>query len=99
MMNDKINTLPSKPPSKNFAIRCPRLGHQINFSYCQIENSGIPCFKTLDCWYTYFDVHSFLEDKLSKEDFQKAFVNKGQPKVLSLLELIAKAKANKGKKN
>jgi hypothetical protein len=98
-MNDKTNVLSSKPPSEEFSIRCPRLGHQINFSYCEIENSGIPCFKTLDCWYTYFDVHSFLEDKLSKEDFKKAFVEKGQPKVLSLLDLIEKAKAKKGKKN
>ncbi len=99
-MNDnKADTLPKEPLSEDFEIRCPRLGHQINFSYCEIENSGIPCFKTLDCWYSYFDVHSFLKDKLSKEDFQKAFANKGQPKVLSLLDLIEKAKKKKGKKN
>ena len=98
-MKDKSNVLSPNPPSEDFDIRCPRLGHQINFSYCQIENSGIPCFKTLDCWYTYFDVHQFLEDKLSKEDFKKAFIDKGAPKVLSLLDLIAKAKANKGKKS
>ena len=99
-MNDnKADILPKEPPSKDFEIRCPRLGHQISFSYCEIENSGIPCFKTLDCWYSYFDVQSFLEDKLSKEDFKKTFIDKGQPKVLSLLDLIAKAKANKGKKN
>jgi hypothetical protein len=96
-MNDKVNILPKEPPSKDFAIRCPRLGHQINFVYCRKENSGIPCFKTLDCWYSYFDVQSFLEDKLSKDDFKKAFVEKGQPKVLSLLDLIEKAK--EGKKN
>ena len=98
-MKDKSNVLSPNPPSEDFDIRCPRLGHQINFSYCEIENSGIPCFKTLDCWYNHFDVHKFLEDKLSKEDFQKAFIDKGQPKVLSLLDLIAKAKANKGKKS
>ncbi|MDA3918630.1 MAG: hypothetical protein PF690_16905 [Deltaproteobacteria bacterium] len=98
-MSDKTDTLPKEPPAEDFTIRCPRLGHQINFSYCQIENSGIPCFKTLDCWYTYFDVQSFLEDKLSKDDFKKAFVEKGQPKVLSLLDLIEKAKAKKGKKS
>lgn len=98
-MKDKTNVLSPNPPSEDFDIRCPRLGHQINFSYCEIENSGIPCFKTLDCWYSYFDVQKFLEDKLSKADFQKAFIDKGQPKVLSLLDLIAKAKANKGKKS
>ncbi len=98
-MNDKTNTLPSKPPSKNFAIRCPRLGHQINFEYCRKENNGIPCFKTLDCWYSYFNVHKFLEDKLPEKDFEKAFENSVQPKVLSLLDLIEQAKAKKGKKS
>jgi hypothetical protein len=98
-MSDKTDALSPKPPSENFSIRCPRLGHQINFKYCEIENSGIPCFKALDCWYTYFDVHKFLEDKLSKEDFKKAFIDKGQPKVLSLLDLIEKAKAKKGRKS
>ena len=99
-MNDnKADTLPKEPPSEDFEIRCPRLGHQINFKYCRKENSGLPCFKTLDCWYNYFDVQSFLEDKLSKEDFKKTFISKGPPKVLSLLDLIEKAKAKKGKKN
>jgi hypothetical protein len=98
-MSDKTDALSPKPPSEKFSIRCPRLGHQINFKYCEIENSGIPCFKALDCWYTYFDVHKFLEDKLSKEDFKKAFIDKGQPKVLSLLDLIEKAKAKKGRKS
>ncbi|MCP4673069.1 MAG: hypothetical protein GY857_17390 [Desulfobacula sp.] len=98
-MSDKKDALSPEPPSKDLSIRCPRLGHQINFSYCEIENSGIPCFKTIDCWYSYFDVHSFLKDKLPQEDFKKAFVEKGQPKVLSLLDLIAKAKEKKGKKN
>ena len=98
-MSDKTDALSPEPPSKDFSIRCPRLGHQINFVYCRKENRGIPCFKTLDCWYSYFDVHKFLEEKLSKEDFRKAFEEKGQPKVLSLLDLIEKAKAKKGKKS
>ena len=98
-MDDKNSTpIPKEPPEKDFAIRCPRLGHQINFDYCRKENSGIPCFKTLDCWYSYFDVHSYLKEKLPEGDFEKAFVKKGPPKVLSLLELIERAKAKKGKK-
>lgn len=82
-------------PAENFSIRCPRLGHQINFAYCKCENSGLPCFKTLDCWYTYFDVQTWLQAQLSPEDFKRIFQSQTKPKILSLLDLIEQAKADK----
>jgi hypothetical protein len=97
MTNENMEALSTDPPKDTFQIRCPRLGHQINFPYCRSENNGLPCFKTLDCWYNHFDVHAYLTDKLSKEDFEKAFLNKGKPKVSSLFDLIEQAKTNKGK--
>ncbi|WP_299980082.1 hypothetical protein [Desulfobacula sp.] len=95
--NKSVEALPAEPPKESFNIRCPRLGHQINFPYCRSENSGLPCFKTLDCWHSYFDVHSYLTGKLREEDFQKAFLNKGKPKITSLFDLIEQAKIRKGK--
>jgi hypothetical protein len=29
------------PPEDDYEIRCPRLGHQISFSYCRSENRGL----------------------------------------------------------
>lgn len=87
------------PPEDSVSIRCPRLGHQINFPYCRSENNGLPCFKTLDCWYNHFDVHAYLKDRLTREDFKKSFMEKGKPKVLSLLDLIEQAKKNPGKQD
>lgn len=96
MTKDEKNHLPARnPPPESETVRCPRLGHQVNFAYCEKENRGIPCFKTLDCWYNNFDAHAHLKEKLSENDFQTAFLNKGTPKVLSLLDLIEKAKAQK----
>ncbi len=80
------------PPEKSFEIRCPRLGHQINFSYCRSENNGLPCFKTLDCWHHYFDVHTYLKENMTLEEFNRVFFKKSQPKVFSLLDLIEQAK-------
>ena len=97
-MNKNTDTLLADAPEESFSIRCPRLGHQINFSYCRSENSGLPCFKTLDCWYNHFDVHAYLTDKLTEEDFKRTFSNKGKPKVSSLFDLIEQAKARKGEK-
>lgn len=97
MTTEQNNTpLPKEPPGRNFNIRCPRLGHQINFSYCRSENGGLPCFKTLDCWFHHFDVHAYLKKEMRSQDFEKTFLNKGKPKVLSLLDLIDQARKRKG---
>jgi hypothetical protein len=87
------------PPDDNFMIRCPRLGHQIYFSYCCSENQGLPCFKTIDCWHQHFPVKEHLEQTLTPEEWDKIFNNPPKPKMLSLLELIEKAKTLKSKKN
>lgn len=80
------------PPGDDCDIRCPRLGHQISFSYCRSENQGLPCFKTLDCWYTHFEVEAFLKKELTPEEWKKVFSGPPKPKMLSLVELIEQAK-------
>ena len=80
------------PPGDEYNIRCPRLGHQISFSYCRTENRGLPCFKTLDCWYNHFQVEEFLKEELTPEVWEKVFAGPPKPKMLSLLELIEEAK-------
>lgn len=92
-MNNVIN-----PPEKDFQIRCPRLGHKISFSYCSEENNGLPCHRTLDCWYPYFPVYEFFRQKLTEENWKKAFESEAQPKVSSIVELIERAKKVKAEK-
>jgi len=86
---------PINPPGEDFTIRCPRLGHQIFFSYCVVENYGEPCFKIIDCWYRHFDVETYLKEHLSPEQWDKLVNRPPKPKVLSLLELIEQAKKRK----
>lgn len=81
----------STPPGDEYRIRCPRLGHQVPFSYCRNENRGIPCFKTLDCWYEHFLVGAHLREALTPEQWDEAFSSPPKPKMLSLLELIEQA--------
>jgi len=87
-----------KPPEDTFQIRCPRLGHQIYFSYCRGENSGLPCFKTLDCWHIYFPVHEFLQQELSTDEWQKTFEKPAKSKILSLVEILAQVQKNAAQK-
>ena len=86
------------PPDDDFEIRCPRLGHQISFSYCRAENLGLPCFKTLDCWYSHFLVEEFMRRELTAEEWDKAFCRPTRSKTVSLLELIEQAKKVKKEK-
>ena len=72
-MKDKEEDTNITPPGEDYQIRCPRLGHQIHFHYCRFENKGLPCFKTLDCWYTHFNVEDFLRLELEPKDWEKAF--------------------------
>lgn len=90
---------PSKPPGDDLEIRCPKLGHQIYFSYCVKENQGIPCFRTLDCWFEHFEVEAFLEKELTPAQWKAAFTNPPKPKMTSLLELIEQAKNRQTKES
>jgi hypothetical protein len=80
------------PPGDDYQIRCPRLGHQIAFSYCRSENEGLPCAKTLDCWYPHFLVEGYLRRELSPEEWEQVFSRPRKPKMISLVELIQQAK-------
>jgi hypothetical protein len=80
------------PPNEETMIRCPRLGHQITFSYCRAERGELPCFKTLDCWFEHFDVEGYFRGRLTEAQWEKAFSRSGQNKLMSLLDLIEQAK-------
>ena len=79
------------PPDDSFQIRCPRLGQQIDFSYCRQENMGLPCFKTLDCWHIHFQVVDYLRMELTGADWKETFEKPPIPKIVSLATLIEKA--------
>ncbi len=86
---------PVEPPGDDYKIRCPRLGHQIFFSYCKVENQGGPCYKILDCWHRHFDVEGYLQKELTSEQWDRLVNRPAKPKMLSLIELIEQAKKRK----
>ncbi len=76
-------------------IRCPLLGHPLNFSYCRSANSGRPCRKILDCWFDRFQVQEFVETHFP-EGILEDIAAPPKPKMLSLFELMQKAQATRG---
>ena len=89
-----MSTFSTAPPSDDVQVRCPRLGHQVHFGYCMVENMDRPCFKALDCWHHRFDVVGYFKQTLSGEDFAAAFAQQGRPKMQTLVDLIQQAQKN-----
>lgn len=75
-------------------IRCPMLGHPLNFSYCRSTTSNTPCRKIYNCWFQRIPVQEFMQENFSKEVIEQ-ITAPPKPKVLSLFELIQKAQATK----
>ncbi|MBW1981071.1 MAG: hypothetical protein JRJ12_07600 [Deltaproteobacteria bacterium] len=73
-------------------IRCPKLGHQVNFGYCRQENNTLPCARAILCWQPYFPVALYLREKLTRAEWDRCFNQQPKEKIVSLLELIEAAK-------
>lgn len=77
----------------NLERRCPRLGGSVTFGYClQVGRQQQPCWKTVDCWWEFFDVVGYLKTVLTEEELTRLIHAKPKPKITSILELIEKAK-------
>ena len=83
---------------QDMLVRCRRLGHEIHFGYCRREAAGKPCRMIFDCWWESFDVRGFLRAHLFQEmlsNVEEAASLPACPKLVSLLELIERAKARR----
>jgi hypothetical protein len=78
--------------------RCPRLGGPVTFRYCMISGEDrLPCHKIFDCWWETFDIVRYLKDNLPADQFNRLMAARPRPKIVSLVELIEKAKRQENK--
>lgn len=77
-------------------IRCRILGHEVKFSYCRQPGREIPCGKIFDCWFEIFDIEEFIRGHYTQEQIQQILAP-SKPKMVSLMELIQRAKDNSAK--
>ncbi len=73
-------------------MRCPRLGHQISFSYCRREGGTLPCSRAIQCWGVHIPVEAFFRADIGEEAYTRCFELPQKPKMISLVELIEQAK-------
>jgi hypothetical protein len=74
-------------------IRCPRLGHELNFSYCRREAGDLPCQRTIKCWQTFFPVEAYLRENMSAAEWERFSRQIQEDKLTTLIDLIEQAKA------
>lgn len=74
-------------------IRCPRLGHDLNFSYCRRESGDLPCLRTIKCWQMFFPVEAHLREILSAAQWEHFSRQSPPDKMTTLIDLIEQAKA------
>jgi len=76
-------------------MRCPRLGHEITFSYCLEESLYLPCSRIVNCWSPMFNVEAILQEELSAENWQRFTNYQPKDKVINIIELIEATKARR----
>jgi hypothetical protein len=76
-------------------MRCPRLGHEITFSYCLEESVDLPCSRIVGCWSSFFDVEALLRNELPPDLWEKFVNSQPKDKVTSIIELIEKARVRR----
>ncbi|PKN33018.1 MAG: hypothetical protein CVU61_15565 [Deltaproteobacteria bacterium HGW-Deltaproteobacteria-19] len=58
-------------PSRKLILRCPRLGGEVDLTYCLGESAGRPCIRTLQCWDAVPPVRKLLMERLPEEEIRR----------------------------
>ncbi|HON99577.1 MAG TPA: hypothetical protein P5269_04565 [Syntrophales bacterium] len=72
--------------------RCPRLGHEVTFSYCRREALDLPCTRVVECWGSRFNVQAFLRESLGPALWERFLNRPPKDKMMTLLEMIEAAR-------
>jgi hypothetical protein len=83
-------------PEKGCQIRCPKLGIEVTFAYCLVEQGSLPCSRVIRCWQGRIAVEAYLQERLSRDEWNACFNQMPQDKVTTLVELIEAARQRKG---
>lgn len=73
-------------------MRCPRLGGEVQFSYCRRESGNLPCPRIMVCWQAFLPVEQFLMENMAPEDWEQFSRQQPKDKVTTLLDLIEATK-------
>lgn len=83
-------------PYRELIIRCPRLGGEVPFSYCEREAGNLPCRQVVRCWEAGFPVEEYLRETLTPETWERFSSEVPKDRMTTLLDIAEAAKRRKG---
>jgi hypothetical protein len=78
-------------------IRCPRLGGEVPFSYCEREAGELPCRQVVRCWNAGFPVEEYLRETLTPEVWDRFRSEVPKDRMTTLLDSVEAAKQRQQK--
>ncbi len=79
-------------PYRNLVMRCPRLGGEVTFSYCEREAGELPCRQVIRCWEAGFPVEAHLRETLTPEAWERFCGQTPKDRMTALLDQAEAAK-------
>jgi hypothetical protein len=77
---------------REWIIRCPRLGGEVPFSYCEREAGELPCRQVVRCWSTGFPVGEYLSETLTPEVWDRFRSEVPKDRMTTLLDSVESAR-------
>jgi hypothetical protein len=76
-------------------IRCPRLGGEVPFSFCEKENGDLPCRMVVSCWAARFPVAEYLQQTMTEEARERFSHQSSKDRLTTILDIAAAVKNRK----
>lgn len=77
---------------RDLVIRCPRLGGEVPFSYCERESGELPCRQVVRCWEAGFPVEAYLRKTLPPGTWERFCRQVPKDRMTTLIDLAEAAK-------
>ena len=81
---------------REWIMRCPRLGGEVPFSYCEREAGHLPCRQVVRCWEAGFPVEEYLRETLTPEAWERFCGQTPKDRMTTLLDIVEAARRRKG---
>lgn len=78
-------------PCRDWVIRCPRLGGEVPFSYCEREAGDLPCAQISHCWADGFAVEEYLRETLTPDAWERFRARVPKDRLSAILDVVKAA--------
>lgn len=72
--------------------RCPRLGGEVSFAYCEQEAGSLPCRQVICCWEAGFPVEAYLRETLTPDLWERFCGQLPKDRMTTLIDLVDAAR-------